>query len=324
MKKCNIGVQAVLKGVMIKAPSRMAIAVRRSDGRIEVTSKDTSSIKDKYPLLKLPVLRGIVTFGETMVMGLKALMDSAELYGEEEEYKPSWFESWVSQKTGKKVDDIMVFFALLTALGFAVLLFMLLPALLTGFLGGIIKSSLIKSLIEGLIRLTTFIIYIVIISRMKEIKRVFEYHGAEHKVIHCYEHEEELTVENARKYTTLHPRCGTAFLLIVMVISILAFSFLKWDNIMLRVLIKLLLLPFVAGVSYEIIKWAGASDSGLVNIVMYPGLMLQKLTTKEPDDEQLEVALCSFLAAMDTSGEQEAGVGFECTQGYEESRGTAE
>ena len=234
-------------------------------------------------------------------MGIKALMESAELYGEEEEYKPSRFESWISQKTGKKPEDIMVFFALLTALGFAVLLFMVLPALLTGFLGGIIKSGLIKSLIEGLIRLTTFIIYIVVISRMKEIKRVFEYHGAEHKVIHCYEHEEELTVENARKYTTLHPRCGTAFLLIVMVISILAFSFLEWDNIILRVAIKVLLLPFVAGVSYEIIKWAGASNSGLVNIVMYPGLMLQKLTTKEPDDEQLEVAICSFLAAMGTS-----------------------
>jgi uncharacterized protein YqhQ len=324
MKKCNIGGQAVLEGVMMKAPHRMAIAVRRSDGRIEVTSKDISSIKDRHSLLKLPVLRGIITFAETMVMGIKALMESAELYGEEEEYKPSRFESWISQKTGKKPEDIMVFFALLTALGFAVLLFMVLPALLTGFLGGIIKSGLIKSLIEGLIRLTTFIIYIVIISRMKEIKRVFEYHGAEHKVIHCYEHEEELTVENARKYTTLHPRCGTAFLLIVMVISILAFSFLEWDNIILRVAIKVLLLPFVAGVSYEIIKWAGASNSGLVNIVMYPGLMLQKLTTKEPDDEQLEVAICSFLAAIGTSKGQEEGVGFECNPGYEGSSGAAE
>ncbi len=313
-----------MEGVMMKAPHRMAIAVRRSDGRIEVTSKDIYSIKDRHSLLKLPVLRGIITFAETMVMGIKALMESAELYGEEEEYKPSRFESWISQKTGKKPEDIMVFFALLTALGFAVLLFMVLPALLTGFLGGIIKSGLIKSLIEGLIRLTTFIIYIVVISRMKEIKRVFEYHGAEHKVIHCYEHEEELTVENARKYTTLHPRCGTAFLLIVMVISILAFSFLEWDNIILRVAIKVLLLPFVAGVSYEIIKWAGASNSGLVNIVMYPGLMLQKLTTKEPDDEQLEVAICSFLAAIGTSKGQEEGVGFECNQGYEGSSGAAE
>ncbi|HZJ58357.1 MAG TPA: DUF1385 domain-containing protein [Clostridia bacterium] len=323
MKKSNIGGQAVLEGVMMKAPQRMAIAVRRSDGQIEVRSKSVTSIKDRYPLLRLPVLRGIITFAETMVMGIKSLMDSAELYGEEEEYTPSRFETWISQKTGKKAEDVMVFFALLIALGFAVLLFMVLPAMLAGFLGGIIKSNLVKSLIEGLIRLVAFVVYIVAISRMKDIKRVFEYHGAEHKVIHCYEHEEDLTVENARKFTTLHPRCGTAFLLIVMVISILAFSFLEWNNIILRIAIKLVLLPFVAGISYEIIKWAGNSDSGLVGIVMYPGLMLQKLTTKEPDDEQLEVAICSFLAAMDDPEEEGVGVGLECNGGYGESPGTA-
>ncbi len=320
MKKCNIGGQAVLEGVMMKAPNRMAIAVRKSNGEIEVISSETTSIKDKYPILKLPVLRGIISFGETMVMGIKSLMDSAELYGEEdEEYKPSKFESWVSEKTGKKIEDVMVFFALLVAVGFAILLFMIAPALITSLIGRAINSNLAKSLIEGIIRLSAFLIYILIISRMKEIKRVFEYHGAEHKVIHCYEHEEELTVENAKKFTTLHPRCGTAFLLIVMVISIVAFSFLEWNNIVLRIVVKLLLLPFVAGISYEIIKWAGASDSKLVKIVMYPGLMLQKLTTREPDNEQLEVAICSFLAAMGTLQEQEETVESECNQGHEES-----
>lgn len=320
MKKSKIGGQAVLEGVMMKAPNKIAIAVRRSNGEIEIESKEISSVKDKYPILKLPVLRGIVTFGETMVLGIKSLMASAQLYGEEEEeYKPSKVESWVSQKTGINIDDVMVFFALITAIGFAILLFMIAPALLTKFVSRAVDSNLIKSLIEGVIRLTAFIIYILLISRMKDIKRVFQYHGAEHKTIHCYEHGEELTVENARKYTTLHPRCGTAFLLIVMIISIVAFSFLEWNNIIVRIVTKLLLLPFIAGISYEIIKWAGSSESKWVNVVMYPGLMLQKLTTKEPDDEQLEVAICAFLAAMDTIEDREEVVDFEHNQSHEKS-----
>lgn len=320
MKKSKIGGQAVLEGVMMKAPNKIAIAVRRSNGEIEIESKEISSVKDKYPILKLPVLRGIVTFGETMVLGIKSLMASAQLYGEEEEeYKPSKVESWVSQKTGINIDDVMVFFALITAIGFAILLFMIAPALLTKFVSQAVDSNLIKSLIEGVIRLTAFIIYILLISRMKDIKRVFQYHGAEHKTIHCYEHGEELTVENARKFTTLHPRCGTAFLLIVMIISIVAFSFLEWNNIIVRIVTKLLLLPFIAGISYEIIKWAGASESKWVNVVMYPGLMLQKLTTKEPDDEQLEVAICAFLAAMDTIEDREEVVDFEHNQSHEKS-----
>lgn len=320
MKKSKIGGQAVLEGVMMKAPNKIAIAVRRSNGEIEIESKEISSIKDKYSILKLPVLRGVVTFGETMVLGIKSLMASAQLYGEEEEeYKPSKVESWISQKTGINIDDVMVFFALITAIGFAILLFMIAPALLTKFVSQAVDSNLIKSLIEGVIRLTAFIIYILLISRMKDIKRVFQYHGAEHKTIHCYEHGEELTVENARKYTTLHPRCGTAFLLIVMIISIVAFSFLEWNNIIVRIVTKLLLLPFIAGISYEIIKWAGASESKWVNVVMYPGLMLQKLTTKEPDDEQLEVAICAFLAAMDTIEDREEVVDFEHNQSHEKS-----
>lgn len=317
VKKCNIGGQAVIEGVMMKAPHRMAIAVRRADGEIEIKKEDITPLSKRNKFFGLPVIRGIVGFGETMVMGIRSLMDSAEMYGEEEEYKPSKVENWVSDKTGKDTEDVMIFFALVMALAFAVLIFMVMPALLTKFLAKSLESNLAKSLIEGLIRLTAFILYIVAISQMKDIKRVFEYHGAEHKVIHCYEHGEELTVENAGKYTTLHPRCGTAFLLIVMVIGILAFSFLKWNNIFLRIVIKLLLLPLVAGVSYEIIKWAGNSDSKWVGIIMYPGLMLQKLTTKEPDDKQLEVAICSFRAATGTLEEQEEGMGVEYTKGHE-------
>lgn len=322
MKKCSIGGQAVLEGVMMKAPKRMAIAVRRSDGIVQIKSKEVTSIKDRHPLLNWPIIRGIVSFGETMVLGVRSLMDSAELYGEaeaEEEYKPSKFETWISEKTGKSIEDVMIASALVIAIGFAILLFVIMPAFLTSLLRRWVDNGIVMSLIEGLIRLTTFLVYIAAISQIRDIKRVFQYHGAEHKTIHCYEHEEELTVENARKYTTLHPRCGTAFLLIVMVISIVAFSVLSWNNILIRILTKILLLPIVAGISYEIIKWAGASDSKWMQIVMYPGLMLQKLTTKEPDDEQLQVAIYSFKAALEELEEQE-GVVFVESDGSAEDR----
>jgi len=298
MKKSNIGGQAVLEGVMMKAPKAMAIAVRRQDGTIELTRTPLRSVKDKYPILKLPVFRGIITFGESMVLGVKSLMASAEIYGDEaQEMKPSKFEKFLAEKTGKSADDVMIFFALVLAIFFAVGLFIGLPALAASFLRTRIQSTIVMNVIEGLVRLLIFLAYIVLISRMKDIRRVFEYHGAEHKTIHCYEHEEELSVENARKYTTLHPRCGTAFLLIVMVISIFFFSFLGWQNIWIRIGARILLLPVIAGISYEVTRWAGKSDSKAVGIIMFPGLMLQKLTTREPDDQQLEVAIMAFQAA---------------------------
>jgi uncharacterized protein YqhQ len=303
VKECNIGGQAVLEGVMMKAPCRMAIAVRRHDGEIVVDSRQLVSLKDRHPALKWPVIRGIITFGETLVLGVKTLMDSAEMCGDEdvqEEYKPSKLESFIANKTGKKVEDVMIFFALVLALGLAVLLFVVSPALLAGFLRKWISNGFVLGLIEGIIRLLIFICYLVLVTRVKDIQRVFEYHGAEHKTIHCYEHGEELCVDNARKYTTLHPRCGTAFLLVVMVMGILVFSLLSWENIALRIGIKILLLPLVAGLSYEIIKWAGKSQWSGMKVVLFPGLMLQKLTTREPDDKQLEVAIRAFMEATGT------------------------
>lgn len=298
MKKSMIGGQAVLEGVMMKAPKKIAIAVRKTDGTIELKTKDVTPLKDKYKILGWPILRGIVAFIETLIIGIKALLDSAKMFDEEaEETEPSKFEKFVSKKTGKNIEDIVIFFAMLTSLGFAILLFVVLPVFLTNFLKTIIENTVLLSIVEGLIRLSIFFIYIFAITFLNDIKRFFEYHGAEHKTINCFESDEELCVENARKHTTLHPRCGTAFLLIVMVISIFAFSLLGWENIFLRMLFKLLLFPIVAGISYEIIKWAGRSDSKIVKIVIYPGLMLQKLTTREPDDEQLEVAIESFKAA---------------------------
>lgn len=299
MKKSLIGGQAVLEGVMMKAPKAMAIAVRRQDGTIEVTSGGLVTAKDKYKILNLPVLRGIVTFAETMVLGVKSLMTSAEIYGDDsEENQPSKFEKFLSEKTGKSLDDIMMFTALLFAVVFAVGLFIILPALAASLFRSFIGSNVLVNVLEGIVRLTIFLVYIALISRMKDIKRVFEYHGAEHKTIHCYEHEQELIVENARKYSTLHPRCGTAFLLIVMVISIFIFSFMGWQNIFVRMLTRLLLLPVIAGLAYEVTRIAGRSDSKLIKVIMYPGMMLQKLTTREPDDKQLEVAIAAFLAAM--------------------------
>lgn len=298
MKKSTIGGQAVMEGVMMKAPKIMAIAVRQSDGSIHVTKQTLITIKDKYPILKLPVLRGIVTFAETMVMGVKSLMTSAELFGEEEqEYKPSKFEVFLAEKLGKKTEDVILYSALVMAVVFAMGLFILLPALLSGVIRPYIHNHVVVNLVEGLIRMVIFLVYITLVSRMKDIRRVFEYHGAEHKTIHCYEHDEELTVENARKYTTLHPRCGTAFLLIVMVISIIVYSFMGWQNIFMRVLGRLLLLPLIAGLAYEVTRFAGKSDAAFIKAVMYPGMMLQKLTTREPDDSQLEVAIRAFQEA---------------------------
>ncbi|MBE3100772.1 MAG: DUF1385 domain-containing protein [Firmicutes bacterium] len=307
MKKSTIGGQAVLEGVMMKAPNSIAIAVRRSDGTIEVSKRSTTSIKDKYPILKFPILRGIIIFGESMVVGVKSLMASAEIYGDEgsEGYKPSKFDTFIAKKTGKSLDDVAIFFAIFLAIVFAVGLFIVLPALAASLIRSSINNYVIVNVLEGVVRLAIFLIYITLISKMKDIKRVFEYHGAEHKTIHCYEHEEELTVENAKKFSTLHPRCGTAFLLIVMVISIFIFSFMGWQNIFLRMLGRILLLPFIAGISYEVTRFAGKSDSKIMKIIMYPGMMLQKLTTREPDELQLEVAIRAFLAATGINEEDD-------------------
>jgi uncharacterized protein YqhQ len=229
------------------------------------------------------------------------------MYGDEsamEEYQPSKFDRFIAEKTGKKADDVMIFFALALAICLAVLLFVVFPAVLAGLFTRWIASGFALGLIEGIIRLTIFICYIVLITRIRDIQRVFEYHGAEHKTIHCYEHGERLCVDNARKYSTLHPRCGTAFLLVVMVMGILVFSLLSWNNVLIRIATKLLLLPLVAGISYEIIKWAGKSSWQGVRIVMFPGLMLQKLTAREPDDAQLEVAIRAFVEAAGLSYEE--------------------
>ena len=302
----------------MRAPSRMAIAVRRPDGKIVVDARELSSLKDRYPILKWPVIRGMVNFIETLLVGFKSLMDSAEMSGEQaalEEYKPSKFEKMIADKTGKKAEDVMMLFALVLALGLAVLFFVVLPALLTGLLKSWITNRFVLGLIEGAIRLAIFLCYLILVTKIRDIQRVFEYHGAEHKTIHCYEHGEELNVSNARKYSTLHPRCGTAFLLVVMVVGIVVFSALSWDNVVLRIVMKILLLPFVAGVSYEIIRLAGRTSWPCVRLIRFPGRVLQRLTTREPDDGQLEVAIRAFVEAAGIAEEEIHGA--ECDGSFE-------
>ncbi len=294
----SIGGQAVIEGVMMRGPLGVAVAVRKPDGEIVVDKSLSAPKAQTNKLLKLPIIRGVVNFISSMVLGVKALTFSADFVDIEEDdpdYKPSKFETFLQNKFGDKTKDIVIYFSVFLALIMGIGLFILLPTFIASFLTKFQMPDMLKTLIEGVIRILIFMIYIIAVSQMKDIKRVFEYHGAEHKTIFAYENGEELTPENVRKYSRLHPRCGTNFLLIVMIVSIIIFSFLSWSNVWLRMLSRLALLPVVAGVSYEIIKFAGRHQTGLCAILCKPGLWLQLLTTREPDDSQLEVAIAALL-----------------------------
>ncbi len=308
-KKCelhitSIGGQAVMEGVMMRGPQKTAVAVRKPDG--EITLKvDENGTKKKNRFLKLPVIRGCINFFESMVIGVKALMYSAEFIDlEEEEPTESKFEKWLEDKLGDKIKDVLIYFSLIVSLCLSVGLFILLPTVITRGIEALfdsvpfIRTKTFTSLCEGIIRMLIFLSYLALVSQMKDIKRVFEYHGAEHKTIACYEAGEELTVENVKKYTRLHPRCGTSFLLFVMVVSIIVFSLLPRTSIIPRMLMRIALLPVVAGISYEIIKLAGRSKNKCVSWLTKPGLWLQKLTTREPDESQMEVAIESIKSVI--------------------------
>lgn len=271
------GGQAVIEGVMMRGPEQLAIAVRKPDNQICLDKREIKSITKRFPILKRPLLRGVLSLFESLVLGMQALSYSANQALEEEE-----------EELSTKDLAISMGFALLAG----VLLFVIAPTAATRLLDPKLPGVFAQNIVEGIIRIGIFLIYIVVISRMQDIQRVFQYHGAEHKVIHTYEAGEELTVENARKYSTLHPRCGTSFLLIVMVVSIFLFAFLGKQVLWWRFLSRLLLMPVVAGISYELIKLSGCHSSHPVaRFLIAPGLWLQKLTTREPDDSQLEVAI---------------------------------
>lgn len=283
IKPKAVGGQAVIEGVMMKGAEDVAIAVRKPDGDIVVSKEKLKG--NRKVISKIPIVRGMYALIDSMVLGVKALMYSAEFVEEEEE----------KDKKPSKLDEFLgnniIWISVLISIAFSVGLFILLPTVIVDVFKGFTNNKLMLNGIEGIVRIAIFLGYILAISGMKDIRRVFEYHGAEHKSIFCYEHGEELTVENVRKYGRLHPRCGTSFLFIVMIVSILLFSMFSWSGVLMRLLIRIVLIPVVAGISYEIIKWAGKSQSKFSCIVSAPGMWLQKLTTREPDDKQIEVAI---------------------------------
>ena len=282
-KKPMIGGQAVIEGVMMKSPERIATAVREPSGNITVRVEPVHSIGDRFPILKKPLLRGVVALGEALIYGLKALSFSAQAAGEEGE-----------ELSAKKIAMTMA-----AAFGLAVLLFVVLPTYAAKFIHGVVTDTRLLNLFEGFLRLGIFFAYVAAISSMSDIRRVFQYHGAEHKTIFAYEAGLPLTVETVRSFGRLHPRCGTNFLFIVMLVSIFMFAFLGWPDLWLRIVSRVVLLPLVAGIAYEIIRYAGNNcDKAWVSLLMKPGLWLQYMTTREPSDDQLEVAIRAMESVM--------------------------
>lgn len=288
--KTSIGGQALIEGVMMKGPFKTAMAVRLPSGSIDV--EEWQSNKPNAFYKKVPFLRGIFNFIDMLKLGYKCLMKSAEKQGIEEE--PSKFEQFLEKKFGDSVAKIFEGFVAFLGFGLAILLFTMLPAVIVGFFKKSIASPVVLTAIEGVLKIAILVIYLWAVSQMEDIKRTFQYHGAEHKTIFCFEHGNELTVENVKKEKRFHPRCGTSFLLLVLIISIIVFSFITWENIWIRIGLKILLLPIVVGIGYEFIKLAGRYDNFFTRIISMPGLWLQRLTTKEPDGDQIEVAISSF------------------------------
>lgn len=295
----SIGGSAIMEGVMMRGPKEIASAVRRPDGEIEVDKRPISSLVTKYHVNKIPILRGVFAFFDSMICSMRSLMWSAEFFDIEDDgsQEPSKLDKWLTEKLGDKLKDYVIYFSVIIAVIFSVGLFFVLPWAVTLMLELITENNFVITLVEGLVRIAIFLGYILLVSRMEEIKRVFQYHGAEHKTIFCYEAGLDLTVENARKMGRLHPRCGTSFLVFVMIISIILFSFIGGSRLT-RLCLRLLLLPVVAGISYEIIRWAGRSQNKIVCLLSKPGLALQRITTREPDDSQLEVAIASMKAVL--------------------------
>jgi len=315
MRKCDIGGQGVLEGVMMRAPSMCGLAVRKASGEIVYEKQPVTPISKKNKFFGLPIVRGVASLVDMLGFGVQTITKSAKLFDEQaEDYKPSKLEHFIAKKSGRDVMDVAMGFAVLLSVVLAVGIFFILPNVLTNLIKGWIygpvalsgSQQFLMNLVDGGIRLLIFVGYVLAVTLVKDIRRVFQYHGAEHKTINCYEHEEELTVENIRKYRTLHPRCGTSYLLLVMVISILLFSLLGWGGPWyVRIGLRLLMLPVVAGVAYEFLKFAAKSDSLFFRVIRWPGLMLQKLTTAQPDDSMIEVAIVAFYAAMDEMSAEE-------------------
>lgn len=301
--KTTIGGQALIEGIMMVGPEKTSVVVRapEEEGGFAVKLEENKPWKERYPFLGLPILRGAFSFVTSMVRGTRALMFSADYYPEDDavEEEPSKFDRWLEDKLGnEKAMNIIVYISAAIGILFSVALFFILPTFLGGLFFKAIPYFWVRNLLEGIIRIVLFLLYLYLCSRMKDMKRVFGYHGAEHKTIACYEAGKELTVENVRGCTRFHPRCGTSFLFVIMVVSILVYSVVRIDNMWLRLLVRLLCLPLIVGITGEINRYVGGHDNLLARIVSKPGLWLQRLTTREPDDSMIEVGIKAFLLVV--------------------------
>ncbi len=306
-KKCceagfrtSIGGQALIEGVMMRGPQETAMAVRTPDGEIVIEKVDDERDKKFPKFFKLPVIRGLVNFVQTMVLGYKTIMRSAELSGFEDEEEPSKFDKFLTEKLGEKLYTIIGIIAGVLGVAIAVCLFVFVPTWLVKLFNTYVFSlGVFTAAAEGIIKIAVFVCYIALVALMPDIKRVYEYHGAEHKTIACYEAGEELTAENAKKHTRFHPRCGTSFILIVLILSILLFLAVPAElGVLYRFALRMVMLPLTVGIGYEIIKLVGRHDNRFTRIISAPGLWLQRLTTREPDEKQLDVAIASLKAVM--------------------------
>ena len=294
MKYSGIGGQAVIEGIMMMNRNDYAVAVRKPDQEIEVKRDRYISITQKVKLFSLPFVRGVFRFADSMIVGMKTLTYSASFFEDDEDSEPGKIEQFLNRVLGEKLESVMVL-SFVMAIG----IFMLLPLFIAGLFSSVIESERLMAVLEGIIRILIFIAYIKLVSRMEDIRRTFMYHGAEHKCINCVEHGLPLTVENVRNSSKEHKRCGTSFILIVMVISILFFMVVRVDNVWMRFASRIVLVPLIAGVSYEILQLAGRSNSRFMDLVSRPGMWMQGLTTKEPDDSMIEVAIAATEAVFD-------------------------
>lgn len=318
MKSSNIGGQAVMEGIMMKNKDEYAVAVRKEDGEI-VLKKDTfHSVVEKHKALtKIPFIRGIFNFIDSMVLGIGTLMYSASFFEDEEEEKPGTEED---AKKREKEEKLMMTGTVVLSVIMAVAIFMVLPYFLSSLLKRWIPSYNIRTIIEGFVRIGIFIVYVLLISRMEDIQRTFMYHGAEHKCINCIEHGLPLNVENVRISSRQHKRCGTSFLVFVLIISVCLLFIVRAESPLMRVVIRIALIPVIAGISYEVLKLAGSSDNPVINLLSKPGLAVQKLTTKEPDDRMIEVAIQAVEAVFDWRTFEEENFGAVCGRGQDEGK----
>lgn len=307
MKSSGIGGQAVMEGIMMRNGSEYSVAVRKENGEIEVKKETYKGVGSKCKLFRLPFIRGIFSFVDSLVLGMKSLNYSASLFMEDgEEEEPGRFEKWLQKKFGDKAEKVIMDLTMVISIILAMGIFMVFPTWVSTLMKPLLGNGIWMALFEGVLRIAIFIAYVGLISLMPDIKRTYMYHGAEHKCINCIEHGLPLTVENVMKSSKEHKRCGTSFLLIVMVISILFFLVIRPETLWLRLVSRILLIPVIAGVSFEFLRLAGNSDNPVVNLLSKPGLMLQGLTTKEPDEKMAEVAICAVEAVFDWKAYEEA------------------